>query len=506
MQLIGTIYGEVKPTEFEILLINPNIERGSYVKIDHEQYGWVLSKIDTIRRYISAEDQEITLAKAHAIAYKGEKSILVPKIPFKPEERVYLGDRKLIRQVLGLKKSKTSNIYLGLLEGHNLLVYLDVHKMINKHISVLAKTGAGKSYTVSVLLEELLDNGIPIVVIDPHGEYSTLNYENDELESMEKYGVKPKAYASRVTEYSPDILITPDAKKFAIRPIFSLYELIEIMPMKLNDAQKSIVYDSLKRLEGKEYSIQDLINVVRMDERKVKWKVINGLETLRDSGIFEGKATTREELVKKGHASIINLKGLEPKIQQLVVTKIARDLFEAEKLNKIPGLFFLIEEAHNFCPERGFGEAMSSNILRTIASEGRKFGFHLGVVSQRPARVDKNVLSQCNTQIILKITNPNDLRAIGQSIEGFSSGMENEIRELSVGHAIVVGECVEQPITVDIRTRKSKHYDVTRVAPKQEPEHSMIDKIKPVFLKKDDVKPAKKTYWDKIKSIFLKET
>ena len=505
MQLIGTIYGEVKPTEFEILLINPNIERGSYVKIDHEQYGWVLSKIDTIRRYISAEDQEITLAKAHAIAYKGEKSILVPKIPFKPEERVYLGDRKLIRQILGLKKSKTNNIYLGLLEGHNLTVYLDVHKTINKHISVLAKTGAGKSYTVAVLLEELLDKGIPIIIIDPHGEYSSLNYENDDLESMEKYEIKPKTYANKVTEYSPDIVVNPDAKKLAIQPRFTLYELIEIMPMRLNDVQKSIVYDSLKRLEGKEYSIQDLINVVRMDDRRTKWKVINGLETLRDSGIFEGKAVTEEELVKKGHASIINLKGLEPKIQQLVVTKIARDLFEAKKLNKIPNLFFLIEEAHNFCPERGFGEAMSSNILRTVASEGRKFGFHLGVVSQRPARVDKNVLSQCNTQIILKITNPNDLRAIGQSIEGFTPGMENDIRQLSVGHALVVGECVEQPITVDIRTRKSRHYDAARFTPKKELEPGMIDKIKPIFLK-EEVKPTKKSYWDKIKSIFLKET
>jgi len=62
----------------------------------------------------------------------------------------------------------------------------------------------------------------------------------------------------------------------------------------------------------------------------------------------------------------------------------------------------VIEEAHNYCPERNFGEKKSSKILRTIASEGRKFGLGLCVVSQRPARLDKSVLSQCSTQIIMK--------------------------------------------------------------------------------------------------------
>ena len=51
-------------------------------------------------------------------------------------------------------------------------------------------------------------------------------------------------------------------------------------------------------------------------------------------------------------------------------------------------------------------------MFRTIASEGRKFGLGILIVTQRAAKVDKNVLSQCNTQIILKVTNPNDLKLI----------------------------------------------------------------------------------------------
>ncbi len=117
----------------------------------------------------------------------------------------------------------------------------------------------------------------------------------------------------------------------------------------------------------------------------------------------------------------------------------------------------VLEEAHNFCPEKGFERTVSSDILRTIASEGRKFGLGLMVISQRPARVDKNILSQCNTQIIMKVTNPNDLKAISKGLEGISSDVEEDIKGLSPGVAMIVSTYIERPILVDIRTRKSKH-------------------------------------------------
>jgi hypothetical protein len=99
--------------------------------------------------------------------------------------------------------------------------------------------------------------------------------------------------------------------------------------------------------------------------------------------------------------------------------------------------------------------------MRTIASEGRKFGLGLLVISQRPARVDKNVVSQCNTQIILRITNPNDLNAIKKGVEGLTSEMVGEIKRLPPGTAMVVNPELEKPIIVNIRTRKSRHGGVS---------------------------------------------
>jgi DNA helicase HerA-like ATPase len=517
MRLVGVSSGEVKPTEFNILLSTSDIEKGSFVKVNHEVYGWILARIDSLKRYIDSKGEEVLLARAYTVGYKQDNQILIPKTPVRPEERVYSADRDLILSVIGLRKSRLNNIYLGLLEGHNIPVYLDVKKSIGKHMSILAKTGAGKSYTVAVILEELLKADIPCLIIDPHGEYSSLKHENDDYDAMLQFNVKPRSYEKEVTEYAANIVANPHAERLTLKPRFTLDELIEIMPMRLNDNQKSILYDVMRRLENVEYTLQDIINAVRLDNSKAKWKVISGLETLRNSGIFDGKPVSMKQLIRKGRASIVNLKGVEPRIQELILTKIAKDLFNTIKLSEIPPFFFLVEEAHNFCPERGFGDALSSQILRTIASEGRKFGFCLCVVSQRPARVDKNVLSQCNMQVILKVTNPNDLRAIGQSIEGFTPGMEDDIKQLSIGQALVVGECVEQPITVNIRSRESKHYAAVETKEKAEiPKKSMIDKIKPVFVRdEDEEKPeekkpedrveGKKTGFSRLKSLFLRD-
>ena len=99
--------------------------------------------------------------------------------------------------------------------------------------------------------------------------------------------------------------------------------------------------------------------------------------------------------------------------------------------------------------------------MRTIAAEGRKFGLGLMVISQRPARVDKNVISQCNTQIIMRVTNPNDLKALSKGLEGMTGELEEEIKRLPPGVAMLVSNEIERPITVNVRPRKSRHGGVS---------------------------------------------
>jgi DNA helicase HerA-like ATPase len=77
------------------------------------------------------------------------------------------------------------------------------------------------------------------------------------------------------------------------------------------------------------------------------------------------------------------------------------------------------------------------------------------VISQRPKRLDTTTLANCNTNIILRITNPYDLKHISESSEGIDSGTERAISSLRVGEAIIVGEAVGAPTFFKVRLRKS---------------------------------------------------
>jgi len=56
----------------------------------------------------------------------------------------------------------------------------------------------------------------------------------------------------------------------------------------------------------------------------------------------------------------------------------------------------------------------------------------------------------------MKITNPYDLKHIGESSESLNHAVLDIITSLKVGEALVVGEAVNHPVFVKVRNRKSK--------------------------------------------------
>ena len=208
--------------------------------------------------------------------------------------------------------------------------------------------------------------------------------------------------------------------------------------------------------EGKRfYTMEQVKDALMESGSDNKWPIINKLELYEEMGLFSQTPTRLSDLVKEGQTSIIDLKGCDTDLQETLVNRVVRKLFEARKLGKVPPMMLVVEEAHNFCPQQGV--AKSSATLRTVAAEGRKFGLGLCVVTQRPAKIDKNVLSQCATQIILKLTSPNDIKAVAQSIEGFTEGMEDDIQGLPIGVALITGAKLSRPMIVEIRVRETKH-------------------------------------------------
>ena len=468
---VGLLFGDVGTTNLQ-MTVTGSVEEGEFVKIFHENAGWILGVIEYLERKtdlsidkalllnagVDVKIQDVLIGEINIIGYRDNNKILQrPKTPFKAGEPVYIADDDLIRETLGLGEKKEHSAYIGLLHNHEIPIYLDINSLVQKHISILAKTGGGKSYFTGILVEELLKNNVTTIIIDPHGEYYSLSIPAEKNASMERFKVEPRSYKDKIILFS---IFNKNKEYNNIKFTLAQFSPRDILTML--DSNDRIYFNMLRnameraKAKNKLFELSDVINELQKEEDSMTATVlINQLKSLESLNIFANEGTKISDIVKKGKASIIDLKGVPPKVQEMLVSRLSYSLFELRKRNEIPPLILILEEAHNYIPQQG--KSLSSDILRTIASEGRKFGLGLGIISQRPAKVDKNVLSQCNTQIILKITNPNDLKTIGESVEGLTKHSLDDIQRLPIGVALVTNPDLSFPLFVDIRPRETKH-------------------------------------------------
>jgi len=376
---------------------------------------------------------------------KSEESFQEVSFPPSPGTHVCSPDVQILARFLGLDEK---GLEIGTLPHHDIKVRLNLTRLLQKHLAVLAISGAGKSYLMSVLIEELLarkpeDGQVAVVIVDTHGEYTSF--------------AKDKNYADRVNVFSAsDIRVGLSG--------LSHHQLAEFLP-KLSSVQireLSRLFRDLKGEKIKNYTLAELIETIEEDEKiksGTKDVLMSILEELGGTGLFGvSDYPNMDALAVQGKIGIIDLsQETSTQMKQMVVAHISRKLFNKRRAGEIPPFLLVVEEAHQFVPEGAKSEqALSRSILRTIAREGRKFHASLCLISQRPIQLDTTTLSQCNTHIILRVTNPYDLDHIGKSSEGLNKEVLGQISGLRVGTGLIVGEAVNFPVFVKIRKRGSR--------------------------------------------------
>src|SRR5215469_13857847 len=125
-----------------------------------------------------------------------------PWIPPSSGTPIYLASDALLAGILSRKQSGThgsATIGSLLTRGEGRVpVVLDVKELASTHLAIIASTGAGKSYLASVVIEELMKpyNRAAVLIVDPHGEYSTLQ----EMANHQEFGLDEQSRASRGAE------------------------------------------------------------------------------------------------------------------------------------------------------------------------------------------------------------------------------------------------------------------------------------------------------------------
>ncbi len=367
----------------------------------------------------------------------------------------------VLKDISKVKAGAAGSAFVGTILGDETGIALSVRDIASQHMSIIASTGAGKSYTVGVLIEELLKpyNMAPVLIFDPHGEYSTLG----EVQNIPEF-ITPS--------YRPKVkTVKPENIKIRVSDLF-VSDFISIMDDgTMSDKMKTLfrtAYHNLKNNSRKKFTRNELRQEIEALRDSSNESTIEGiLWRFRklDGSIFDDFQTIPlADYFKVGQLTVMDVSGIEETYQQLIASVMLRRLFDArmgtennkyneshvDKFLPYP-VFVVIEEAHRFAPHSG--EAKSKGILKTILSEGRKFGIGVCLVSQRPSKLDADSLSQCMTQITMRIINPTDQHQIAQSIESASRDLIAELPSLAKGQAIISGVAINTPTLVRIRKR-----------------------------------------------------
>lgn len=164
---------------------------------------------------------------------------------------------------------------------------------------------------------------------------------------------------------------------------------------------------------------------------------------------------------QRANVVVLDLSLLASEVLENVTALIGRLIHEfLQRLsNPVSGIgrgefpvVLVLEEAQNYIREaRNEEESISKQVFERIAREGRKFGLGLVVASQRPSELSKTVLSQCNSFIVHRMQNPEDLRYFREIVPGIYDQLLDQLPALAPRSALVLGECVQAPALVEMR-------------------------------------------------------
>ena len=411
-----------------------------------------------------------------------------PRIPPEAGAPVLLASSETLAGVLSPRKvGERGAAHVGSLltrSAGEVPVVLSVKDVVSTHLAILASTGAGKSYTAGVLVEELMmpHNRAAVLIVDPHGEYDTLrSIEADARFGDGGYRPEVKIYThdrvkvrfSSLTEADIKYLLPEGTSDKMLHFLSQAYRQLT----NRQDAERGLwgyhdLRDEVKaqKYEGSERS--EASNASSIEG--LLWRLDSRFD--KPGAIFsDNEHIPLKDLFRPGRCTVLQLSDIEQNEQQVVVATLLRRVNKARMMtvrqeadassdNHLPyPVFTLLEEAHRFAPA---GQTVvSTNVLKQILSEGRKFGVGIGLITQRPGKLDQDVLSQCMTQVIMRIVNPIDQDTVAKSVEGAGRQLLQELPALTKGQAVISGVGVNTPVMCRVRERLTKHGGETFDAP-----------------------------------------
>lgn len=371
---------------------------------------------------------------------------------------------------------------LSLLPSQEAKINLD--SFLSRHAAILGQTGGGKSWTVASILQEI--SKFPkstVVLLDLHGEYkNAFNKDVDYIDVSELEFPYWLMNSEEIIE-----LMVDRAENAAPNQIAKFKELLQAA--KESHAENlSLGIPKITIDTPVYFDFQGLINEFRrLDTEMVtgsSGRLVKGplngqftrllmridsrLNDKRYDLIFNPKqyntSASMEVLFKKllgedeNPQKIVafDLSSIPFDVRNSVISLMLRCLFDFSYwYRKVNGFSYPVsvfcDEAHIYLNDKDPSTTSSRLSAERISKEGRKYGISLTVISQRPREVSSTILSQCNSFLCLRISNPDDQSYVKSLLPDSMRGIVSMFSSLRRGESILLGDSVIMPTRIKIR-------------------------------------------------------
>ncbi len=178
---------------------------------------------------------------------------------------------------------------------------------------------------------------------------------------------------------------------------------------------------------------------------------------LTNSGQAERTSSLMNHLIKlltgrvepRCNLTIVDLSGIPFEIVDVTVAVLTRLLFDLNfwtPAHQRHPIVLAYEEAHNYIPRVHSRGDFARRAVERVAKEGRKYGVSAMVISQRPSELSETVLAQCNSFVVMRLSNPEDQHYVSKVVGDHFTGVIQMLPNLRPGEAFVIGDSVLMPM------------------------------------------------------------
>ncbi len=381
---------------------------------------------------------------------------------------IAMASREDIEQFFLDWAGRHSVVPLGTIEagGESMPISIDAGGF-NRHTFLCGQSGSGKTYSLGVVLEQLLlGTDLRVAILDPNADYVRLGTLREGAPANDAEQALRDRYRQRTESlkvFRPDEQDIEGANPLRIR-FSDLSPEDQASTLQLDPLANRDEFDSfwsmVRRVGKEQYQLQDVHRSAQNDLSESTRHVLLRIANL---GVADWRIWANDEqesladvLDTDWRSLVLDLSRFDRPVERSLVALATLRHFWARREERKPVLL-VVDEAHNVCPSEPIDsiQQAATDLMISIAGEGRKYGIYLFLATQRPDKLHPNVISQCDNLMLMRMNSQADIERLAEIFSFVPRGLLGEAAAFRQGEALLAGKTVPSPMTVRIGGRLS---------------------------------------------------